>query len=104
MTRNADRAKNYYECSNDIISHAVNFCNYFNLVFRGGDNVPEKWTGELIGKMHNECITYAEVAAEARMGRPYVSMILNGQRTPANGRERLEAAVDRIIERRKEDE
>lgn len=66
--------------------------------------MPEKWTGELIGKMHNERVTYDEVAAEMGVGKAYISMILNGQRKPADGRERLEAAVDAVIAKRKEEE
>lgn len=63
--------------------------------------MPEKWTGRLIGKMHNECITYTELAAELKCSKSYVSMILNGVKKPKGGRERLESAVDAIIQRRK---
>lgn len=64
--------------------------------------LPEKWTGRLIGKMHNEKVTYEDIAAEIGTTKAYVSMILNGRRNPANARERLEAAVDAIVQRRKE--
>lgn len=64
--------------------------------------MPEKWTGNLIGKMHNEKITYDEVAAELGVTKAYVSMLLNGTRKPPNIQKRMEAAVNSIIQRRKE--
>ncbi len=60
----------------------------------------EKWTGELIGKMHNADVTYDELAEEAGYVKGYISMILNGQRNPVGARNRLESAFDRIVERR----
>lgn len=63
--------------------------------------MPEKWTGRLIGKMHNHNVTYEELATELGVTKPYVGMILNGQRKPKGARERMEAAVDAIIERKK---
>lgn len=46
--------------------------------------MPEKWTGRLIGKMHNERITYAELAEEMGVNKSYISMLLNGRRKPPN--------------------
>lgn len=60
----------------------------------------EKWTGELIGKMHNADVTYGELAEEAGYVKGYISMILNGQRNPVGARERLESAFIRIVKRR----
>lgn len=65
--------------------------------------MPEKWTGRLIGQMHNEKITYDELAKELGVTKSYISMILNGARKPDGIRERMEAAVSAIIMRRKED-
>lgn len=62
----------------------------------------EKWTGRLIGKMHNNQITLEEVGNELNVTKAYVSMILNGSRKPPNAKERLETAVNSIIKRRKE--
>ena len=61
----------------------------------------EKWTGRLVGKMHNHGITNGDVAEELDVTKAYVSMILNGARKPKDAKHRLEAAVDAIIERRK---
>lgn len=63
----------------------------------------EKWTGDLVGVMHNEQITQDDVAAELGIKKAYVSQILNGRRKPANIQQRMEAAVGRIIERRREE-
>lgn len=63
--------------------------------------MPEKWTGRLVGRLHNEKITYEELAKELGVTKAYISMILNGARKPDGIRERMEAAVNSIIERRK---
>lgn len=60
--------------------------------------MPEKWTGRLIGRMHNESITYDQLAAELGVTKSYVCMILNGKRKPPNIRARMEAAIDKIVE------
>lgn len=59
----------------------------------------ELWTGELIGRMHVHDITYDDLATEVGWVKSYVSMILNGQRSPTGAREKLETAVDAIIQR-----
>lgn len=63
--------------------------------------MPEKWTGRLVGRMHNEHITYDDLAKELGVTKSYVSMILNGSRKPDGIRERMESAVSRIITKRK---
>ena len=63
--------------------------------------MPEKWTGHLVGKMHNYDITMEQLAGELGVTKPYVSMILNSKRKPPDARKRMEAAVAAIIERRK---
>lgn len=52
--------------------------------------MPETWTGNLIGRMHNKGITYDELAAEMGVGKAYISMILNGGRKPTDIRKRME--------------
>lgn len=66
--------------------------------------MPEAWTGELIGKMHNAGVTYDELAAEMNVGKPYISMILNSKRNPPNARERLNGAFDRIMSRKEDNQ
>lgn len=57
----------------------------------------DKWTGELIGKMHNHKVTLQEIADKMGVTKGYVSMILNCQRKPPNAEERFNAALDEII-------
>lgn len=64
--------------------------------------MPEKWTGRLIGEMHNQNITYADLASELGVTKSYISMILNGARKPSGIRERMETAVSEIVKRRRE--
>lgn len=66
--------------------------------------MPDKWTGRLVGKMHNERVTYDQLAEELGVGKSYVSMILNGARKPAGIKERMEAAFNAILEKRKSEE
>jgi len=66
--------------------------------------MPEKWTGRLIGRMHNERVSYDELGAELGVTKAYISMILNGTRSPEGIRERMEAAFDAVIHKRKADE
>lgn len=65
--------------------------------------MPEKWTGVLIGKMHNAHVSYDDLAAELGLTKGYLSLILNGKRNPPGARKRLEGAVKAVIERRKEE-
>lgn len=66
--------------------------------------MPEKWTGKLIGRMHNELITYDQIAEELGVTKSYVSMILNGKRNPPNIRMRMETAISNIVENRRKSE
>ena len=61
----------------------------------------EPWTGDLIGKMHTLEVTQDELAEELGITKSYVSMILNGARSPADAKERFQAALDAILMRRK---
>lgn len=63
--------------------------------------MPEKWTGNLIGRMHNEKVTYEDIANELGVTKAYVSMILNSRRTPADAKTRLEEAFQAVLAKRK---
>lgn len=60
----------------------------------------EKWTGRLVGKMHNEQVTFDELAKEMGVTKSYISMILNGARKPDGIRQKMEAALDVVISKR----
>ena len=59
--------------------------------------MPEAWTGDLIGRMHNAGVTYDVLAAELGYGKSYLSMVLNGKRNPKGAKEKLNAAFDRVL-------
>ena len=62
--------------------------------------MPEKWTGRLIGEMHNHNVTYEELAAELGVTKPYISMILNGARKPHGIRKRMEDAFKSVVRKK----
>lgn len=62
--------------------------------------MPEEWTGRLIGDMHNAGVSRAEVARELDVSTAYVTMVLNGIRTPKGAEEKLRAAFERVKEAR----
>ena len=62
--------------------------------------MPEKWTGRLIGEMHNHNVTYEELAAELGVTKPYISMILNGARKPNGIRKRMEDAFKSVVRKK----
>lgn len=59
--------------------------------------MPEKWTGELIGKMHNNGIKQIDLANHLGITNAYAGMILRGERKPPNIKERMEKAVDELV-------
>ena len=61
----------------------------------------EQWTGNLVGKMHNEGVTYQEMADEMSVTKSYISMILNGSRKPKDIEKRMEDAFNSVVEKRK---
>lgn len=60
----------------------------------------DKWTGELVGKMHNNKVTLEELGNKLGITKGYVSMVLNCQRKPPDAEQRFNAAVDEIIRER----
>lgn len=59
--------------------------------------MPEKWTGNLIGKMHNNGVKQVELANKLGFTNAYTGMILRGERKPPNIREKMETALNEII-------
>lgn len=62
--------------------------------------MPEEWTGRLIGDMHNAGVSRAEIARELGVSTAYVTMVLNGIRTPEGAEKKLCAAFERVKEAR----
>lgn len=63
--------------------------------------LPKKWTGDLVGLMHDNKISKTLLAEELGVTREYVSMVLNGHREPTGAEQKFREALDGIIERKK---
>ena len=64
--------------------------------------MPAQWTGVLVGKMHNKEISNEDLAKELGVTPAYVSMILNGKRNPPDIRQRMEDALNNIVQKKKQ--
>ena len=64
--------------------------------------MPESWTGRLIGKMHNNDISYEDVAKKLGYGKSYICLILNSKRKPPDIQKMMETAVNELIYEKKE--
>ena len=60
---------------------------------------PARWTGVLVGEIHNAGLTIKQVAAEAGMNPKYVSQVLNSEEESKRAEEKLRTALNRLIER-----
>lgn len=63
--------------------------------------MPKKWTGNLVGLLHDNKISKTQLAEELGVTREYVSMVLNGHREPEGAEGKFTAALNRIIERKR---
>lgn len=61
----------------------------------------EKWIGALVAEMHMHKITGKQLAKELGYTNEYVSMVLNGKRTPAGAEHRFRQALQRILSQTK---
>lgn len=59
--------------------------------------LPKKWTGDLVGLMHDNKITMQMLAEKLGVTNRYVSMVLNGHREPAGAEQRFRVAVNELI-------
>ena len=59
--------------------------------------MPAKWTGEVVGIMHQHRITRTQLAMKLDFTLEYVSMVLNGKREVEGHEERFRAALDELI-------
>lgn len=66
--------------------------------------MPAQWTANIVGQMHFHKITARELAKEAGMNAKYLSVVLNGHKEPKNAEERLQTALNSILDKRKRDE
>ena len=64
--------------------------------------LPKKWTGDLVGLLHDSKISKTLLAEELGVTREYVSMVLNGHREPLGAEQKFRDALDRLIERKRQ--
>lgn len=65
--------------------------------------MPEKWTGDVVGKMHINCITYDELATKLGYTKAYISMILNSSRRPVGAEQKFRKALDELIQQKQKE-
>ena len=58
--------------------------------------MPEKWTGEAVGRMHVLQIQHKELANRMGITNRYLSMVLNGKRNPPGAEARVMGAIEMI--------
>ena len=63
--------------------------------------MPAQWTGSIVGKMHLYDVNVTELAAEVDWHPKYLSTVLNRADPPDGAEEKVTAALDRVIERKK---
>ena len=62
----------------------------------------QQWTGKIVALMHTNRITQKELAKEMGISQVWMSQIMNGHVNPPGTRQRVENAVNAILERRNE--
>ena len=60
--------------------------------------MPEKWTGEVIGIMHNNKISYKQLAGKLGWHEKYLSAVLNSKRNPVGAEQKVRNAIKEILE------
>lgn len=63
----------------------------------------EMWTADVVGQMHLHKITGIELAQELGVTNRYVSMLLNGHRTPKGAEQKCRTAIESILKKRERD-
>ncbi len=56
-----------------------------------------QWIANIVGKMHINKITNIELSEQLNCTPQYVSMVLNGKKTPKSAEKRFNAALDTVI-------
>ena len=63
-----------------------------------------QWIGDLVGRMHQYRVKNSQLAQEMGVSREYLSMILNGHREPNGVEQRMNDALDKLIEKQRHSE
>jgi len=59
--------------------------------------MPEEWTGEVIGIMHNNRISYQQMADKLGWHVKYLSAVMNGKRSPTGAEAKVREALAEIL-------
>lgn len=62
--------------------------------------MPEKWTADVVGQMHLNRISRTDISKQLGVTKSYVSMVLNGKRSPKKAEEKFRQAVSELTEQR----
>ena len=62
--------------------------------------MPAQWTGVVVGKIHNNQLTAKELAKEIGWNDKYLSQVLNSENPPKDAEQKVNDALNRIIERK----
>ena len=62
--------------------------------------MPAQWTGNIIGKMHIHGVSMKQLAAYLGYTPQYVSMVLNGKKSPDGAEQLFSNALDALIEKK----
>lgn len=59
--------------------------------------MPAQWTGQIVGEMHLKGVSKKDLADHMGYTPEYVSMVLNGHKTPKNAEAKFRAALGELI-------
>lgn len=62
--------------------------------------MPAQWTGDVIRQMHLNHITAKKLASEIGWNPKYLSFILNGHANPKDAKQKVNVALNRLIQER----
>ena len=60
-----------------------------------------QWIGDFVGRMHRHKVTITQLAQEMEVTREYLSTILNGHREPKGIEQRMNDALENLIQKQK---
>ena len=63
--------------------------------------MPEKWTGDIVKRLHLNRLTQSDLAAKLGVSREHVCLVLNGARKPKDAQQRFTEALDELIKERR---
>ena len=82
-----------------IIAQKFNFVNYLSKGVSCMSNRPN-WTGEAVSKKHLYDISNKELGSKLGVTKEYISMVINGKKTPKDAEQWIMTALDEIIAER----